>query len=177
MAANWYALRTKPRQERSVQRRLAARDDLQVYLPALHVRARGRRGSTMRPFFPGYLFVQVDLEQLEDNVLRWSEGIVGLVRYGDEPAVVAERLIRDLQQRLGALGTVDALALEGLAPGDDVEVVSGPLAGYEGVFDARIDGAGRVQILLAFLGGHPQRVQLDGETIRKKRGRRRPRRP
>ena len=102
----------------------------------------------------------------------------------------AQRFDRDLWQQLseaGLLGVAIGEEYGGILNanevlGDTAFQRSGgvlqvqhkrPLAGYEGIFDGRLDGAGRVQILLAFLGGHPQRVQLDGETIRKKRRRRR----
>ncbi|MEZ4515906.1 MAG: hypothetical protein R3C44_03375 [Chloroflexota bacterium] len=68
---------------------------------------------------------------------------------------------------------MDALAVSGglieneFSEGDPVRIVSGPFEGYEAIFDARLPGTDRVQVLLAFLGTHPQRLKLDTDAIRK----------
>ena len=49
--------------------------------------------------------------------------------------------------------------LAGLQPGDLVRITSGPFAGYEAIFDTRINGAERVRVLLKLL--QRQQVSLE----------------
>ena len=164
MAARWYVLRIKPHKERSVYKLLQSQA-FEVYFPALKVTPKNPRAARIRPYFPGYLFVCLDLDEMGQNVLRWTPGTKGLVRFGGEPAVVPEALIHELQKRLAALEAAGWPAEEKLAPGDRVRIVAGPFAGYEAIFDAHLSGKNRVRVLLAFLSRHPQRLRLDKAAI------------
>lgn len=167
MPAKWYVLRTKPHKERAVYRLLVQKDDLDVYFPALRVKPVNPRASKIRPYFPGYMFVNVDLEQQGDNALRWTPGTKGLVRFGGQPASVPEHLIYELQKRLAALQEEQNQPQGEFQKGDKVRIVDGPLAGYEAIFDVRLSGKDRVQILLSLLSGQATRVKLENHQIEK----------
>lgn len=179
MAAHWYTLHVKPHKERFVHERLlspegipylgelAGERPIEAFFPAVRVKPKNPRAAKIRPYFPGYLFVHADLEALGDNAFSWIPGAHGLVRFGDVPAIVPETLIRELKQRMVQIEEAGGLAVATLKPGDRVRVVSGPFAGYEAIFDAQLPGRERVQVLLAFLSKHPQRVEMDLEDVEK----------
>lgn len=167
MPAKWYVLRTKPHKERAVYRMLLEEDDLDVYFPALRVDPVNPRASKIRPYFPGYMFVNVDLEEQGENALRWTPGARGLVRFGGQPAPVPEHLIYELQKRLAALQEEEDRPEDEFQKGDRVRIVNGPLAGYEAIFDTRLSGRDRVQLLLSLLSGQPTRVKLEDCQIEK----------
>lgn len=162
----WYAMRVKPHKESFVLGQLQAQA-VEVYFPAVRVKPVNPRSAKIRPFFPGYLFVQLDLEQEGVDAYRWLPGVYGLVAFGGVPAVVQEGLIGDLRRRLQQIEAAGGLARAGLKKGDRVQIVAGPLAGYEAIFDAQLSGEERVQVLLAFLSAQPQPVKLDAADIRK----------
>lgn len=162
----WYALRVKPHKERFV-RRLLEDQGTTVYFPALRVKPVNPRAATVRPYFPGYIFVQADLEQEGQDAYRWLPGVHGLVAFGGAPAVVQEALIVALRQRLKQIEEAGGLKPAVFQPGDRVRIVAGPLAGYEAIFDTQLSGKERVQVLLAFLSAQPQPVKLDAKDIRK----------
>ncbi len=83
------------------------------------------------------------------------------------PAIVPDVLIRELRQRLAEIEAAGELVFDALKPGDHVLITSGPLAGYEAIFDMRLPGKERVQVLLTFLSRHPQRVQLEVSDVEK----------
>lgn len=179
MAAHWYTLHVKPHKERFVHERLlspegipylgelAAERPIEVFFPAVRVKPKNPRAAKTRPYFPGYLFVRADLEVLGDNAFSWIPGAHGLVRFGDVPAAVPETLIRELKQRMIQIEEAGGLVVATLKPGDPVRIVSGPFAGYEAIFDAQLPGRERVQVLLAFLSKHPQRVEMNPEDVEK----------
>lgn len=152
----WYTLHAKPHKERQVQAVLSARG-MQVYFPTVPVTARRGRPA-VRAFFPRYLFVRADLEQVGLWTLRYAPGASGVVMFGDTPARVTDEVIAALQTRLAGVdasaGTrrviVDARG-EIIAPGDRVAVTVGPLAEFEAVFERRLSAAGRVRILIHWL--------------------------
>ena len=166
MNKNWYALRTKPHKERAVYQRLQDWD-IQTYLPLVRVNPKNPRAAKQKPYFPGYLFIYTDLENVGTNTINWLPGSIGLVSFGGVPATVPENLIHELQQRLAQIEAEGGLVFSELEPGDKVRIVEGPFAGYEAIFDMRLPGKDRIQILLSFLSQHPQPVEIDVESIKK----------
>jgi transcriptional antiterminator RfaH len=166
MNKNWYALRTKPHKENAVYQRLQDWD-IQTYLPLVRVNPKNPRAAKQKPYFPGYLFIYTDLENVGTNTINWLPGSIGLVSFGDIPATVPENLICELQQHLAQIEAEGGLIFSELEPGDKVRIVEGPFAGYEAIFDMRLPGKDRIQILLSFLSQHPQPVEIDVESIKK----------
>lgn len=166
MSKNWYALRVKPHQEKSVCQRLEE-EEIEGYLPTVQVQPTNPRSAKIKPYFPGYLFVFADLEDTGTNKFKWFPGAIGLVDFGDIPAVVPSNLISDLQQLMAQIEGEGGLAKFEFKHGDSVRIVDGPFDGYEAMFDLHLPGSDRAQVLLAFLSQAPQPVQLDTAAIKK----------
>lgn len=166
MTMHWYALSVKPHKERSVHQLLQARE-VNVFFPTIRVKPKNPRAAKIRPYFPGYMFVQADLNVLGVNAFSWTPGTRGLVSYGGEPAIVPSQLIQELRQRLAEIEAKGGLVLYSLKKGDRVRIVRGPFEGYEAIFDAQLPGKERVQVLLAFLNSHPRPLKLDKDDIEK----------
>jgi transcriptional antiterminator RfaH len=113
------------------------------------------------------MFVYLDLDEKGNNILRWIEGTHGLVEFGGVPARVPDNLIRELKQRLETIRKAGGLVDVDLKKGDPVRIVDGILEGYEAIFDDRLSGRNRVQVLLSFLSDQPKRVQLGSSQIKK----------
>lgn len=166
MTKHWYAMHVKPHKERTVYQLLQARE-VEVFFPSLKVKPVNPRSAKERAYFPGYLFVRVDIAQEGEDVYRWLPGAHGLVKAGGETAVVPDTLITELQVHLKAVQQAGGLNLVEIQSGDRIRITEGPLTGYDAIFDTYLPGNQRVQVLLAFLSGHPQRVKIDTVAIRK----------
>lgn len=166
MTKRWYALRVKPRKERTVNVRLESHE-VDVFFPTVRVKPKNPRAAKRKPYFPGYLFVRTDLEDVSINTFNWMPGTIGLVAFGGIPAVVPDNLINELQQRLQEIEVQGGLQAEKFKPGQPVRIVSGPFQGYDAIFDMSLPGSERVQVLLAFLSEHPQPLKLDVDDIEK----------
>ncbi|MBN1148090.1 MAG: hypothetical protein JXA78_12600 [Anaerolineales bacterium] len=170
MPGNWYALRSKPRKEDVVWRQVISQG-FEVYFPRLRVNPVNPRSRKLRPYFPGYLFVCADLEEVGLSVFRWMPHTLGLVSFDNEPAVVPENLILAVQKRLSEINAVGGEVFDGLKPGDAIWIVDGPFKGYEAIFDIRLPGSERVRVLLELLGNQ-RLVPLElraGQIERKQR--------
>lgn len=166
MTSHWYVLRVKPHKERSVYEQLALRD-LDVYFPVLKVNPVNPRAAKERPYFPGYLFVKANLSEMGASALSWVPGVQSLVNFGGLPAIVPTHLIQEIKVRLAMIEARGGLPLEKLKQGDRVRITGGLFAGYEAIFDTRLPGSQRVQVLLSFLSSAPQPVKLDAADIKR----------
>ena len=144
----WHLLHTKLRRERQVAVLLHQRGFV-IYLPLVWGNPAHALSTRQEPYFPGYLFVRMDLQSIEPDIIRWSPGLKGVVEFGHEPARVSHSFVGELQQRLERMGNMDGPALEGAGRVELVQIVDGPFAGYEGVFSLSLSGPERAHILLA----------------------------
>jgi transcriptional antiterminator RfaH len=124
----WWVLHTRPRAEKALARKLLG-GQLDFFLPLYKKqwRSRGRLLSSHVPLFPGYVFLRGDgdvrLKALETNQVA-----------NVLPVPDRVRLRADLLRVYRVMQTGLLLAPEDrLQPGTAVEIVSGPLAGLEGV--------------------------------------------
>ncbi len=159
MDAQWYALRSKPRKEEVVWRQLQQKQ-IEVFYPRLRVNPVNPRARKVRPYFPGYLFVHVDLEVVGISTFQWLPHAYGLVRFGGEPATVPANLIHAIQRRVEQIANAGGEVLADLHPGDEVYIHSGPFAGYRAIFDTRLPGSERVRVLLQLLSENAQHVPV-----------------
>lgn len=136
------------------------REEIPVYLPLIREWPRPAVGSDVVPMFPGYLFCQPELQQV-DRVAA-TNGVAGFVRFGDRPAAVPPEVIGYLRSRAGADGII---TLDRDVAGRQVTITDGPLRGLPAVVERRMTGRQRVLVLLDLLH-RPTRVELPDRWLR-----------
>jgi transcription antitermination factor NusG len=154
MAASWYVIRSKPNKENFLAEQLSAYG-IKVYCPYIRVRTVNPRARKSRPYFPSYLFVEVDLETISVSALHWMPGAINLVSFDGKPAPVPESLISAVEEDY----------VKGLKSGDVVIINDGPFAGYEAIFDEHLSGRERVRVLLNFLQKRQIPIELGEQQI------------
>jgi transcriptional antiterminator RfaH len=148
----WYVAYTKPRQESRAKEHLQ-RQGFECLLPLIKQKRRRnkQRIERIEPLFPRYLFLHLDFTRDSIAPIRSTQGVIGLVRFGDRIATVPESFMEAL------LGTIDPQSgLIGIpekvfSQGEAIVIETGPLAGTHGIFQAP-RGEDRVAILLEILG-------------------------
>jgi transcription antitermination factor NusG len=148
----WYAVQTQPNRERLAQEALQTLAGVDTYLPMLQVKPVNPRARKRRPFFPGYLFVLADLQEVGLSALQWQPGVTRVVGAGDKPVPIPERVIAEIRRQVQIVQAQDPMGRGRFRHGDHVRITSGPLKGYEGMFDTRLNGPMRAQVLVEFLG-------------------------
>ena len=167
MTKSWYAMRSKPRKEDSVWEQMLNRG-FETYYPRIRVHPVNPRAKKVKAYFPGYLFVRVDLEEIGLNTFRWMPHSIGLISFDGDPAVVPDHLIHTLQKRVGEINEAGGELFDGLEPGDKVRISDGPFKGYEAIFNERLPGKERVRVLLELLGNERAvTLELNAGQIRK----------
>lgn len=165
MATHWYALQTRALKEAFVAEQLEARD-FPVFYPRLLVKPVNPRARTVRPFFPCYLFVRADLDQVGMAVFQYLPHTVGLVCFGDEPAMVEPELLAGVEQQLAQINAAGGELFLKLQRGDRVQITHGVFAGYEAIFDGRLRDSDRVRLLLELLGCRQAVVEIAASQVR-----------
>lgn len=163
----WYVLHSQPRKEELLNRQVVSHG-FESYYPRLKVHPVNPRSRKYQPYFPGYLFVRADLEQVGISVFQWMPYGTGLVCFGGEPSFLADAVVQTIQRRVAEINDSDGKRLENFHPGDEIIIQDGIFAGYEGIFDTRLSGDERVRVLLKMLSqGRSIPVELPADSIAK----------
>ena len=162
----WYVAHSKPRSEELLWTQYRIRG-LEAYYPCLKVRTVNPRAKQVQPYFPGYLFIHVDLGITGRSALEWLPGSSGLVCFDDEPATVSESLILAIRQRLDGLEQPAETTPARLRRGERVLIHEGVFSGYEGIFDIYLSGVERVRVLLSLLGDRQIAVDLSAASLQR----------
>jgi transcriptional antiterminator RfaH len=155
----WYVFQSKFQKESLVCEQLRIRN-VDTFFPRLYVKPVNPRARGMKPYFPGYVFGRLDLEQISRSIIDWIPGVIGIVSFGGEPVPVPDHLITTLQQHLDTINASKRELSERFQLGDSVAIQGGPFAGYEAIFNSRLPGRNRVEVLLKLLQGPQIRVEL-----------------
>ena len=168
MASQWYVLRSKPNKERIVWQQVQARG-IETFYPRLKVRPVNPRARKIKPYFPGYLFVRADLDEVGLSTFQYMPYAVGLVCFGGEPAYVPEALINAIRLRVGGEIAEAGAGITGdFKRNDPVWIHDGPFVDYEAIFDTRISGSERVRVLLQMIDGRNIKVEMYAAQIETK---------
>ena len=160
---HWYVVHCRVNSEQRAEINLE-RQDYEVWLPMYHkTRRHARRVETvLRPLFPRYLFVRLDLASQPWRPILSTFGVHTIVSTAEGPLAIDDEIVQALRARAGAEGVFE-IARSAINPGDQVRVQGGPMADLEGIFQAELD-ADRVLILLKLMG-REVRVSVDGGEV------------
>lgn len=145
----WYALRVASRCERSVGRYLTRIVGLEICIP---VQKQWHQWSDRKKLvevvlFPNYVFVAMTPQHLA--ICKDWVHCHGVVTFAKEPAVIPDREM-ELIKKIGQAELPVEISYGVLAPGDPVEIISGPLRHLHGRI-LSINGAARIQIAIPSL--------------------------
>lgn len=170
MSVNWYVLRSKPNKETLLREQLSIRK-IETFCPQIRVQTVNPRARKIKAYFPGYVFVHVDLEQVGFSVLQWVPGAIGFVSFGQQPSTVPDALIHIVKKKVDEINAAGGELFHDLERGDLVEIRSGPFAGYEAIFDARLPGSERVRVLLKLIQGRAAKMEIPAGLLERKKKR------
>jgi transcription antitermination factor NusG len=158
----WYVASTLPRKERLAEFNLR-NQDIRSFLPLLEVTRRHARKvrTELAAAFSGYIFVNLDIGRQRWRSVNGTIGVAHLLCDGEGPRAVESGVVETLIHSVDSRG---AIVFEpSLAVGDSVRLLSGPFADSLGVLQ-RLDGAGRVQLLLDLISG-PVKVNVSRDRV------------
>jgi transcription elongation factor/antiterminator RfaH len=147
----WYVAQTLHHREKIAELHLRAQG-FRPFFPQFRKTVRHARKlrEVMAPVFPGYIFVIFDTERDRWHSINGTFGVSRLLTALKRPLSVPAGVVETL---IGAIDPSGCVVLGAdLRAGQAVRVVAGPFAGGLGVLE-RLDGKGRVRLLLSIMGG------------------------
>ena len=175
----WYIIHTYSGHEERVQRNLSQRVTsmdihdkiVDVVIPTeeeIEIK-EGRRRSVRRKVFPGYILVQMTMDDASWHVVRNTPGVTGFVSADDEqerrpkPVPLEEK---EVERILKHMESEAPRVKVGFVIGQSVRITDGPFTDFIGTVDQVLPDRGKVSILVSFFGRETP-VELDFLQVEK----------
>ena len=147
---NWLCVLCKTQQEYTAQDNLK-RQGFTVYLPTAPNKSRKQVRVTpdIKAMFPGYLFIEADLEHQDLSVIRSTLGCIAFLRHGVRPALVSKQVMASIKEAEDVLHGRFEIN-QGFTPGNKYELMEQGFKGHTATF-LGLDGKDRARVLVTLL--------------------------
>lgn len=126
---------------------------------------KGQKRTTKRRFFPGYILVQMILTDETWHIVKDTPKITGFVGDKVKPVPVPDSEVQKMTSRI-AEGAVKPKHRVSFDAGENVRVVDGPFANFNGVVEDVNPDKGKVKVLVSIFGRSTP-VELDFIQVEK----------
>jgi transcriptional antiterminator NusG len=169
LALRWYVVHTYSGFENRVKtaleekvRAMGLGDKIkEVLIPSESVveLVKGERKTSNRKFFPGYILVQMELDDQTWHVVKSTPKVTGFIGSRTEPAVIPDEDVQSIVAQM-AEGKEKPKPKYSFEKGDSVRVVDGPFINFNGVVEEVRPDKGKLRVLVSIFG-RPTPVELD----------------
>lgn len=127
---------------------------------------KGQKQTKSRKFFPGYMFIQMFLNDETWHLVKHSSKVTGFVGGAKTrpPEVPESEVLRVTQQMV--VGAEKARPKIKFSHGENVTVVDGPFSNFAGTIEDINEEKGKVKVLVSIFG-RPTPVELDFVQVEK----------
>jgi transcription termination/antitermination protein NusG len=175
MAKRWYIVHTYSNFEKKVAesiREQAANQGLadlfeEIMVPTEEVVEirRGRKVTSERRFFPGYVLAKMDMTDQAYHLIKNTPKVTGFLGSDKKPIAIsdaeAERILHQVQE--GIERPRPSISFE---VGEQVRVADGPFASFSGLIEEVDEERSRVKVAVSIFG-RPTPVELEFAQVEK----------
>jgi len=161
MANKWYVIHTQTGQEEKVktaienkvkQSQVGERIS-QVLIPTEHVSEikDGKKKLTRRKFFPGYILVEMDLDEQSWYLIKSTPGVSGFIGSGRKPIALNDDEVSNIQKQIEEKKEkpIPKVIFE---KGENVKVIEGPFTNFNGTIDEVNPQKGKLKVSVSIFG-------------------------
>jgi transcriptional antiterminator NusG len=123
----------------------------------------GKRRTVERRVFPGYLLVEMRMDEDSWYVVRNTPGVTGFVGMGNEPTPLRPEEVRKIMDRMEQDSPTPKVNFK---VGEKVRIVDGPFNDFIGMVDAIDFDKTKVRVMVNFFGRDTP-VELDFLEVEK----------
>lgn len=176
MALRWYVVQAFSGYENKVKTMLEERIQLaglqekfgEILVPTeevVEMRA-GQKRRSERKFFPGYVLVQMEMDEESWQVVRNTPRVMGFIGgTSDRPAPISEKEANAILNRIEDSGDKPKPKVL-FEPGEMVRVTDGPFADFNGVVESVNYEKSRLQVSVSIFGRSTP-VELEFSQVEK----------
>ena len=174
MSKKWYVIHTQTGKEEGVKKSIenhmkqdpeSAKFVHKIFIPTEKVSEvrGGEKKISERKFFPGYILVEMELNDKSWYLIKNTPGVTGFVGSGNKPVPLQKD---EVNQILKQMESETPRIKVGFKQGQSVRVTDGPFAEFVGIVDEISADKGKVKVLLSLFGRETP-VELDFLQIEK----------
>jgi transcription termination/antitermination protein NusG len=171
----WYIVNTQSSCEHTAKASIEKRiKDLQmepvfgdVIIPSETVveLVKGKKKERSKKFFPGYIFVNMVMNEESWHLVKGSSKVTGFVSNNNIPLEVPEDEVKRVNQQM-VTGAEKPKAKYKFAVGENVVVVDGPFSNFNGTVEDVNEEKAKIKVLVSIFG-RPTPVELDFIQVEK----------
>lgn len=173
LGRRWYALHTYSGYEENVSRNLRQRIEtmdmedkiFNILIPTekkIKIK-NGKRRTVIEKIFPGYVLVEMIVNDDSWYVVRNTPNVTGFVGSGTTPTPISKEEIGKIMKKMGENEPKYKIDL---SVGTPVQIIDGPFKGFEGKVSEVDEARGKIKILVTMFGRETP-VELDSLQVKK----------
>jgi transcription termination/antitermination protein NusG len=161
MEKKWYVIHTYSGYENKVKTALEERIKQfgkeeffsEIVIPTENVveMIRGERKTTSRKFFPGYVLINMYMDNETWHIVKNTPKVTGFIGGGNKPIAIPEIQAKDILSQIkeGKLKPKPKVSFE---KGDSVSIIDGPFNNFNGLVEEVKPEKGRLKVLVSIFG-------------------------
>ena len=171
----WYIVHTYSGQEARAKQSLLERAAAlgfeeaidEVLIPEENVveMVAGKKRTSKRKFFPGYILVRMELNDETWHVVKGTPKITGFVGNATQPPAISDDEVARMTQRIQE-GAAKPKPLISFEEGENVRVTTGPFANFSGFIDEVMPEKEKLRVMVQVFG-RATPVVLDYTNVEK----------
>jgi transcriptional antiterminator NusG len=176
MAQQWYVIHTYSGYENRAKQNLEERIKnlgkgeffSEILVPTemvLELVKGGKRKTSQRKIFPGYLFVKMELNEETWHIVKETPKITGFAGDGTKPVPITEEEVEDILSQMKE-GVSKVKSKVSFNTGDSVRVIDGPFVNFIGTIEEVKPDKRKLKVLVSIFG-RATPVELDFIQVEK----------
>lgn len=161
MEKKWYVIHTYSGYENKVKATLEERIKLsgqeecfsEIVIPTENVVevVKGEKKTTSRKFFPGYVLVNMAMNNETWHTVRNTPKVTGFIGGGNKPVPIPDERVKEILHQIseGKLRPKPKVSFE---EGDSVRIIDGPFTNFNGLVEEVKPDKGRLKVSVSIFG-------------------------
>ena len=161
MANHWYVIHTYSGYENKIKAVLEERvrsfgkEELfgEILVPTENVveLVKGEKKTSTRKFFPGYILVNMELNDETWHIVRNTPKVTGFVGGSSRPTPIPDEEVKEIMNQISE-GTLRPKPKVTFEKGDSIRIIDGPFVNFNGIVDEVKPDKGRLKVLVSIFG-------------------------
>ena len=112
---------------------------------------KGKRKTSSRKFYPGYILVNMELDEETWHIVNNTAKVTGFLGGRQKPAPLTDEEAEQILQRM-EVGKLKPQPKYFFESGDEIRVIDGPFANFNGIVDEVNPEKGKIKVLVSIFG-------------------------
>ena len=161
MEKHWYVVHTYSGYENKVKLALEERikqfgkeeSFAEIIVPTENVveLVKGEKKTTSRKFFPGYVLINMAMDNETWHIVRSTPKVTGFIGGGQKPIPIPDQQVNEILDQIKE-GTLKPKPKVSFEKGDSVRIIDGPFTNFNGLVEEVKPEKGRLKVLVSIFG-------------------------